>query len=66
MNFLAAVNAGNGKDGEDGELGIIAVEIMSVSFRVTAETLLKDEMCEEIHRILGAHEWERFDLVSNS
>lgn len=54
------------QDGPDGELGIIAVEIMPVSFRITGGALRKDEMCQEIHCILEAHGWEKFVLVSHS
>lgn len=57
---------GDETDGLDGELGIIAVEIMPVSFRITGEALQKDEMCHEIHCILKAHGWEKFVLVSHS
>jgi hypothetical protein len=64
INFLADVNAG--EDSSDGQVGIIAIEIMSVSSRITAEALLKDEMCSEVHCILKAHGWEKFVLVSHS
>jgi pimeloyl-ACP methyl ester carboxylesterase len=50
----------------DGEVGIIAIEIMSVSFRITSEALEKEEMCQEIDCILKAHSWEKFVLVSHS
>ncbi len=66
VNFLAELNKKDGKDGSDGELGIIAVELMSVSFRITGEALSKDEMCREIHCILKAHGWGKFVLVSHS
>jgi hypothetical protein len=48
VDFLAELNVGDETDGLDGELGIIAVEIMPVSFRITSEALQKDEMCHEI------------------
>lgn len=66
MNFLAELNVRDETDGLDGELGIIAVEIMPVSFRITGEALRKDKMCQEIHCILKAHGWEKFVLVSHS
>jgi hypothetical protein len=50
----------------DGEVGIIAIEIMSVSFRITSEALEKEEMCQEIDCIVKAHSWEKFVLVSHS
>ncbi|KAH7248277.1 hypothetical protein B0J15DRAFT_400974 [Fusarium solani] len=61
--FLADLNATNGEDLPDGQVGIIAIEILPISSRITAEALLKDEMCEEVHCILKAHGWERFVLL---
>ncbi|PON20280.1 hypothetical protein TGAM01_v210831 [Trichoderma gamsii] len=64
--FLADLNVEDSKDSSDGQVGIIAIEIMPISSRITAEAMLKDEMCEEVHCILTAHGWERFILVSHS
>src|SRR4051794_10950752 len=50
VGFLAGLNAEDG--GTDGELGIIAVEIMPVSSRITGQALGKNEMCAEIRNIL--------------
>lgn len=66
IDFLAEVNSEDRTDGLDGEIGIIAVEILSVSFRITGETLGKGEMCQEIDCILKAHNWKKFVLVSHS
>jgi pimeloyl-ACP methyl ester carboxylesterase len=66
VKFLAELNMEDNRDGSDGELGIIAVEIMSVSFRITGQALQKDEICQEIRCILKAHGWEKFVLVSHS
>ncbi|KAF5554421.1 ribose-phosphate pyrophosphokinase [Fusarium phyllophilum] len=63
INFLAEVNEA---DSEDGDVGIIAVEILSVSSRITGAAMLKEEMCEEIHRILSSHGWGNCVLVSHS
>ncbi|KAF5230525.1 hypothetical protein FANTH_13797 [Fusarium anthophilum] len=63
INFLAEINTA---DSADGDVGIIAVEILSVSSRITGSALLKEEMCEEIHRILSSHGWEKCVLVSHS
>ncbi|KAH7146817.1 hypothetical protein B0J13DRAFT_595239 [Dactylonectria estremocensis] len=56
----------DGKDSPDGQVGNIALEIMPISSRITAEAILKDEMCEEVDCILKAHGWEKFVLVSHS
>ncbi|KAF2728247.1 hypothetical protein EJ04DRAFT_516734 [Polyplosphaeria fusca] len=66
INFLAELNLEDETNESDGELGVIAVEIMSVSLRITGETLKKEEMCQEIDCILKAHSWEKFVLVSHS
>jgi len=66
VNFLAELNVDSKTAGSDGELGIIAVEIMPVGFRITGEALQKEEMCQEIQCILKAHKWEKFVLVSHS
>lgn len=68
VNFLADINANSGPDSDasDGEVGIIAIEIMSVSSRITAEAMSKDEMCDEVCRVIKAHGWEKFVLVSHS
>ena len=67
VNFLAqldsALNAGrSSKD----QVGIIAVEIMPVSFRITHTALRRDEMCEEIQALLRHHEFDQPVLVSHS
>jgi hypothetical protein len=45
VNFLAELNVDSKTDRSDGELGIIAVEIMPVSLRITGEALRKEKMC---------------------
>jgi hypothetical protein len=66
INFLADLNANASRDPPDSQVGIIAIEIMSVSSRITAQALLKDEMCEEVRHIVQAHGWDKFVLVSHS
>lgn len=66
INFLAEINADIDENPLDGQVGIIAIEIMSVSSRITYEAMLKEEMCDEIRRILTAHGWEKCVLVSHS
>lgn len=50
----------------NGQVGIIAIEIMSISSRITAEAMSKDEMCDEIRLTLKAHGWKKVVLVSHS
>ena len=66
VNFLAQINQKDGSSAEDGDIGIIAIEIMPVSFRLTSPALGKDEMCDEIHKILEKHGWDKVVLVSHS
>lgn len=67
-NFLADVNAqvDDKVDKDDGQVGILAVEIMPISFRITYAALGKDDMCAEIHQIVAAHGYDRFVLISHS
>lgn len=66
--FLAEVNAHSNDeaDQDDGQVGILAVEIMSISFRITQAALGKDDMCAELRQILASHGYERFVLVAHS
>ncbi|KAJ5267896.1 hypothetical protein N7478_010704 [Penicillium angulare] len=51
---------------DDNEVGIIALEIMPVSSRITHPALEKDVMICEIMKIIQYHGWSRFVLVSHS
>jgi pimeloyl-ACP methyl ester carboxylesterase len=63
IDFLAELN----EQGEyDNQIGIIAVEIMPISFRITHSMLEKDVLCSEIHEIIRKHGWSDFVLVSHS
>lgn len=66
VNFLADINGSDSQDSSDGVVGIIAIEIMSVSSRITAEAMSKGQMCDEVCGIIKAHGWEKFVLVSHS
>jgi hypothetical protein len=66
INFLADIKGRDDETSSDGQVGIIAIEIMSISSRITYEAMLKGEMCDEIRLILSAHGWEKCVLVSHS
>jgi hypothetical protein len=51
---------------DDGEVGIIALEIMPISSRITHPALAKEVMIHEIMEIMSYHGWSRFVLVSHS
>lgn len=64
IDFLAELN--QGLDDAEGEVGIIAIEIMPISLRITHPILKKDEMCKEILGILKKHSWDKTLLISHS
>ncbi|KAL8737042.1 MAG: hypothetical protein Q9181_002086 [Wetmoreana brouardii] len=63
--FLARLN--HTKDGQaDGQMGVIAIEIIPISFRITHAALKREEMKEEILRVVHGHGWTEFVLVAHS
>src|ERR1700761_6863773 len=50
----------------DGQTGIIALEIMPISMRITRSCLPKKEMLTEILKILDHHSWDRFVIAAHS
>lgn len=66
MNSVADLSTQPGEDALDGQVVIFAVEIISVSSRITAEVFSKDEMGEEICCMLQAQGWEWCALVTYS
>ena len=69
-NFLNELNSNSGIESSDpdDQVGIIAIEIMPVSFRITHSALSSTEMCSEIDQILLNHfsPDQKFILVSHS
>lgn len=61
-NFLGEL----AKELENDEVGIIALEIMPVSSRITHSALDKDTMIQEILNIIKYHRWTKLVLVSHS
>ena len=66
MEFLNQINRLDNERDEVGDIGIIAIEIMAVSFRITGAALEKEQMCLEIFKILRYHGWHECILVSHS
>jgi pimeloyl-ACP methyl ester carboxylesterase len=64
--FLADINKDDALGPDDGEIGIIAIEIMPISFRITNPILPTEELCRQITTILAAHGWDRVVLASHS
>ncbi|KAL9010100.1 MAG: hypothetical protein Q9173_004930 [Seirophora scorigena] len=63
--FLAALSRLQGEQ-VDGETGVIAIEIMPISCRLTKTALNREEMKNEILKIVRSHGWSRFVLVAHS
>ena len=51
---------------QDPDVGILAIEILPISMRITARPLDRDAMCEAITRILNAHGLHRVVLTGHS
>jgi hypothetical protein len=64
LNSKSGVESGDPSE----QVGIIAIEIMPVSFRITHPALGREEMCAEIDQILHKHFGpdQKFVLVSHS
>lgn len=67
-DFLSNINslANDQANSKDDTIGILAIEIMPISFRITHRALSKDELCTELRHILAEHNYDRFVLVSHS
>ena len=67
ISFLRDINGlGTAMPSMDDSIGIIAIELMAVSFRITQEAHDKDVLVDEIHKILRFHGWDRCVLVGHS
>jgi pimeloyl-ACP methyl ester carboxylesterase len=50
----------------DGQIGIIAIELMPISFRITAPILDHAEICRQVNIILQRHNFDKVVLASHS
>ncbi|KAK0269072.1 hypothetical protein LTS00_017388 [Friedmanniomyces endolithicus] len=71
VDFLADLNRASGTSDRrtrkpNEQVGIIALEIMPISFRLTSPIPTKDELCTQIQCILAYHGWADHTLVSDS
>ncbi|KIW34062.1 uncharacterized protein PV07_00862 [Cladophialophora immunda] len=64
MEYLKELN--QGRQAEDGVIGILALEILPISSRITSPLLRKQEMCQQLQATLRHHGFERYILVSHS
>lgn len=63
--FLADVHAAK-KDDPEGRIGIIAVELLPVSFRLTSPPHDKALFLQQMTNILDHHGWDKFTVASHS
>ncbi|KAI1079001.1 hypothetical protein F5B20DRAFT_188869 [Whalleya microplaca] len=63
--FLSRLNSVPEQSGQ-GQIGIIAIEILPISFRLTEDPLSKLEFLRQTAVILDAHGWDKFLLASHS
>jgi len=56
----------DGSSAEDDKVGILVLEIMPISCRLTRSVLTRAEFLEQVTQILDHHSWERVVLVSHS
>lgn len=65
VNFLGEINRAQ-TDSSDGQVGVIAIELMPISFRMTGEMPDQGKLCQEIIAILDRHGWDKIVLMSHS
>lgn len=68
VDFLQELNSASGieRGGLDEQVGIIAIEIMPISFRITHQALSKEEICDEIQTIVEHHGFSKYVLTAHS
>ncbi|RMZ76871.1 hypothetical protein DV738_g4674, partial [Chaetothyriales sp. CBS 135597] len=65
MGFLTEINRGRDVK-KDGKIGILAVEILPISSRLTSAMFRKDDLCDQLRGVLLRHGFDRFVLMSHS
>lgn len=66
VEFLKEINKHDPLAPHDGQVGVIAIEIMPVSFRIAEPMPSRDEMCRQINMILERHGFDKVVLASHS
>ncbi|KAI1329779.1 Alpha/Beta hydrolase protein [Xylariaceae sp. FL0255] len=64
--YVPYLSSLNELSSETDQIGIIALEVLPVSFRLTDAPLGRDEFLSEITAILAAHGWNRFVTIGHS
>ena len=66
LNSLAAESSATRDEDDNGQVGIIALELMSISSRICPSAPETSRMRHEIHKILAEHGWTDFVLAAHS
>lgn len=66
VEFFNEINKYDPLSAQDGQVGIIAIELMPISFRITGPILDRDNMCRQINMILERHGFDKVVLASHS
>lgn len=65
IRFLADLHAATVTSGDDG-IGIIAFEILPVSFRLIQPPCSREVFLQQLTTIVDYHEWEKFTIAAHS
>ena len=64
--WLASITKEDHMSPTDGEIGIIAIELLPISFRLTRSLPRPEEIVQQINTILERHSWDKVVLASHS
>lgn len=64
--WLHELDAHDPLSASDGEIGVLAIELLPISFRITRALPSPDELCRQINTILEHHGWDKVVLASHS
>lgn len=64
--YAAFMSRFNGSPDRSGDIGIIALELLPVSFRLTSDPLGKLDFLSHVETILASHGWDKFVLAAHS
>lgn len=63
-HFLKEIS--NLEDEQGGQIGVLVLEFLAISSRLTSPLPLNQDLCKQILDILDSHGWDKFVLVANS
>ena len=66
VSFLASINRALPQNSADGQIGVLAIELMPISARLTGSLPTQDTLIRDILAILDRHGWSQFVLATHS